>query len=318
MGEQDQKLEGGFDTTFILGDEEEQDVPGGFNDPLTGEPPPQETQTKEDNPDEAAADESEKAEAAGDQGDQEPGAQTEETPETIDYAQLLKESEEKRRAEISALTGQIQTLSSTVAQLQQKPEPETKEEEDPVFEMPTDEELANDPRGALARVMEQRDAAWQKRLDKALTDKIGEAERTRTEQANIQSQQQKAWQTSVALCPELDQEGSEVRNTMAQVYHQGGLKDVPMGPFYASAVAMVIHGKVPQQGEAAATDKAREEGAALERTRQDRVKKGAMHGGGKGGGQNKVQLSPEHRAAARNIGVSEKAYAEALQEMGVS
>jgi len=221
------------------------------------------------------------------------------------FNEMLNAQAEASRSQIAALTSQIKTLQDQIAGKQ-----ETKEEPEEEPDWPTDDDWAENPTEAHKRMQ----AIYSKQQAKE------DAEQASKQQAQqrIQADQKQAYGTAVNLCPEIDMADSPVRKTMVEIWQNkdNQLQDLSLGPLYASALAMLINGVGPFSGGPNKDDI--DTGAKMERSRQDRVKKGAMHGSGKKGGANKIQLTDHDRQVIKDMGVSEKSYLDSKRQLGIS
>jgi len=183
-------------------------------------------------------------------------------------------------------------------------------------DLPTETDWADNPTEAAQRV-----AKIESEKLKAEARKDKKAEKARTDRAAaVVTTQQAGWKSALELEPELGTDKG-MRDEMAKFYNNKelGLEDNPLGTFLAASAAFFIKhgGKVGSAagGSAEALAAAKEEGAQAERERVARVGKGAMHGSGKGGGQASVSLTKEQKIMAKNLGVTEAAYAEEVKRL---
>lgn len=170
-------------------------------------------------------------------------------------------------------------------------------------------------------------------------DVDAKSEAERTAQANAQRQKQvgkiqaahnEGWKAVLEAVPALNtNENTPLRSLYAQ--HFSKVNGDPMGTIKAMnalkndprAKAFLTPANAPAKAEpkppgqtAQSIEAARAKGAADEKARQSRVQSGVMHGSGKGGGQQKIALTPAQRSAAHQFGVSEESYAASLKAMG--
>ena len=157
-------------------------------------------------------------------------------------------------------------------------------------------------------------------------------EQTRQQTTQLQQAHNTGWNTVLKVMPELNtNEPTELRNIYAK--HFAAVKGDPLGTLKAMnamekdprAQAILKEARADVQAKepvtnaeptAAEVAAAKAKGAADEKARSSRVKAGVMHGSGKGGGQQKVSITPDQHRAAQQFGVSDEAYMESFKAMG--
>ena len=148
----------------------------------------------------------------------------------------------------------------------------------------------------------------------------------------IQAAHNEGWAAVLEAVPALNtNESTPLRSMYAQ--HFEAVKNDPMGTIKAmnalkkdpraqeylkpAPIKDPAPEQIPASQQAPADlEAAKVKGAADEKARQSRVQAGVMHGSGKGGGQQKIALTPAQRSAAHQFGVSEESYAASLKAMG--
>jgi len=312
LDETDDAVGGGFEGIPDLPGEPDKDEPNvALDDDQDSD---EEVKSEDESEPEAKADEEAKEEDDTDKGDE--GEKKEEEPDKDEgqpEPDLVKTLQEK----IDQQNQQMVNLTALVNQMRQDakpPEPPEPEEDEPP--LPSDEEWELDPKSAIKKMDARRD--WQSRKE------AKEQEAVRQTNETLIAKQRESFASAVNLDASLGEEGSEVRSAAERIFYnpENNLQNSSMGPLLAGLSALVLTGKYvpagsnnnPANDTEKATEAARESGAADERARQDRVRKGAMHGSGKGGKSSKValaKLSKEEHDTARMLGVSDEAYAAA-------
>ena len=306
-----------IETSFILDSPGEDDgpVPGGFED---AELP----MLTDDDPEGEALEA--KPEEKPEEGDgEEPEEGDGEEPEPDEKYHLLEAQNQQMLTAMNNMQAELVALRETNKQSAKKAEPV---DPDPGYVDPTEDEWANDPTAAEAKIYEHRKKveAYQKEQAEA---ESAEAAATSAEITRVQNE---SWNSAKQICPQVGVNGNEVRNTMGAIYNNPdlGLKNSKVGPLAATAIAMIMHGAgfLPADGstEAPSAEQTLEEkkkaavdeGIKLEKDRQARLKKGNMQAGGDGGTPGtKVELDDMHKRVARQLGVSDEAMAESVASL---
>ncbi len=180
--------------------------------------------------------------------------------------------------------------------------------------MPTDRDWAADPNKASEMATKHHLAKMQAKINASIDKRLSAASEETTAATRLRQQQDEGWESAVKICPELNIEGHPIRVTAAKILNNeaNGLSKLAMGPWLAASSAMTVNGYVPKMAQKDALQQGQQQGAAAERDRQGRLKAGVMNTGGKGGGTT-ITMDAEHKRTAKTMGVSEKAYAEALK-----
>jgi hypothetical protein len=180
------------------------------------------------------------------------------------------------------------------------------------LDLPKEDDWAENPNQALGKVLKQVNAKIAERIEEGVSSKVlGTIDRRQQVQAN----QQQSIQSAVGLYPQA-QGNQAVMQTAGQILsnpQNAALRSMPMGPFFALVAAASVHGLSPVTAQQTAQKQGREQGAQAERSRQQRLKSGAMNTGGKEGGST-IKLDPMQKKIAKQMGVTEKAYAEAARQ----
>jgi len=178
----------------------------------------------------------------------------------------------------------------------------------------TEEEVIADPVGAIRKAVDAKIAAFRKEQ---------QAQQTQHQQSTeLKAQQEQSWSVLQERLPAFQNE--HVQQMWANVFYNpaNGYLDDPAGPIRAgNHVANMLRGMgmAPPNdtqkqvapaptAESADIKTVEANAAAAERARQARVKKSAMHGGGKGGNRQKVSgLKPQHLQYAKEFGLDPSA-----------
>ena len=305
---------------------------GGFNDPLDTVDQREETEKKGENPDESNADiqpdgtddqqstedvgSDDNDDNIGDTGEPETGEEPTEEPSKE------PEPEPSQQAIIDKLVATIAKQSEQLATLQQmsttervQPREAIEEPlEEPQFSV---EEWELDPKKCTEAVVEYREKI-KEREDTAKAEEYAREQTVR--QAELTQAHEIGWATVVKAMPELNtNEATPLRMRYAQHFEK--YKNDPLGTIKAmhdlenDPVAATLHQKAAPAAAEPDTDLS---AMAKEKERQKRVVNGTMHGRGKGGGQQKVSLTPQQESARRFMGVSKESYLETLKAMGMN
>jgi hypothetical protein len=267
------------------------------------------------------------AEPAGDQDADLPPADevAAEPPEDETYDEL--KALRQRNDELAA---NLQMMQAQVQQMMQAPPPQREQTPDGLakslgdaheyginmdeIDKPTEDEWGEDPNRAMAKVMTQINAKIADKVKSGVATEVSQ-----TVMSNLQraQQAQQAQRQGIANALELVPEAAnndEVRQTFQAIMdnpQNRALRDSPNGTFMAVLAAANLHGLSPITARQTAQQEGRQQGAQAERSRQARLKSGVMQQGGRGG-KSSVALSPRERAVAKQMGLTPKAYADAL------
>lgn len=198
----------------------------------------------------------------------------------------------------------ISSLNDQLKQLQHQSESK-KEEDVQEIELPTDEDWETDPKAAAERTMEIRETNLKSNLEKENDTRFLKEK----EQEVFGMKHKQAWEESAQLVPELKVAGSEIRQSVGKIYEQAGLKHHPIGPLLATCAAMVA----TAYKKAGSDTTARDEGAQIERSRQDRLNQGTMTGDGGNDSSGGIELDSMHIATAKQLGIPIDVYKKTLQ-----
>ena len=198
----------------------------------------------------------------------------------------------------------INELNEQIKQLQHKSEAK-KEDTTQEIDLPTDEDWDTDPKAAAEKLAEVRETNLKSKLEKESDEKFLKEK----EHEVFSTQHRQSWEQSAQLVPELSEVGSDMRNAIGAVYEKAGLKHHPIGPMLATCAAMVA--KAYKQMGSDTT--ARDEGAQMERSRQDRLNQGTMTGDGGSNSSGGIELDSMHIATAKQLGIPIDVYKKSLQ-----
>jgi len=178
----------------------------------------------------------------------------------------------------------------------------------------TEEEIVADPVGAIRKAVDAKISAFRKEQ---------QAQQAQHQQSTeLKAKQEQSWSVLQERMPVFQNE--HVQQMWANVFYNpaNGYLNDPAGPIRAgNHVANMLRGMgmAPQNQPQAPSEQAappnnadiktvEANAAAAERARQARVKKSAMHGGGKGGNRQKVSgLKPQHLQYAKEFGLDPSA-----------
>lgn len=208
------------------------------------------------------------------------------------------------RKKLTVLEEQNRLLQSQLEEIRNRPA--VQEKKDYNYEPATQDDWAEDP-----------NMAFEKNLKAALAKIQTEQQTIKGEEAKkvnerLAQQHERAWQSVVNSVPEFATD-PDLRQSFAAVFHNPAnpyLKD-PNGPMQAAAYIVQKMGIRPRTAEPAQaeTKPAQTPGTA----RTARVKAGAMHGSGRGGGQKVKSLDPEYARVAKKLGLSEDSMRMAVE-----
>lgn len=198
----------------------------------------------------------------------------------------------------------IGELNEQVKQLQRQSETK-KEDIIQEVDLPTDEDWETDPKAAAEKLAEVRETDLKSKLEKESDEKFLKDK----EYEVFNTQHRQSWEHSAQLVPELAEVGSDMRNAIGAVYEKANLKNHPIGPMLATCAAMVA--KAYKQMGSDTT--ARDEGAQMERSRQDRLNQGTMTGDGGSNSSGGIELDSMHIATAKQLGIPIDVYKKSLQ-----
>lgn len=243
------------------------------------------------------------------------------TPGALDTNQLVALMA-KQQDQINTLTAVNQKLAEPKTPVKE-PKPLVK----PEF---TAAEWEDNPQ-ACTDALYQYNRTIEKQQEQAQAHEQQEQARKQTSQ--LQQAHNTGWATVLEVIPELNtNEPTELRNLYAK--HFEAVKGDPLGTIKAmkalredpraktilsearAATTDTPDAATQQAPTAAEVAAAKAKGAADEKARSSRVRAGVMHGSGKGGGQQKVSITPDQHRAAQQFGVSDEAYMESFKAMG--
>ena len=202
----------------------------------------------------------------------------------------------------------INELNEQIKQLQHKSETK-KEDTTQEIDLPTDEDWDTDPKAAAEKLAEVRETNLKSKLEKESDEKFLKEK----EHEVFSTQHRQSWEQSAQLVPELSEVGSDMRNAIGAVYEKAGLKHHPIGPMLATCAAMVAKAYKQLDGNTGSDTTARDEGAQMERSRQDRINQGTMTGDGGSNSSGGIELDAMHIATAKQLGIPIDAYKKSLQ-----
>jgi len=316
-------------TEFDLGADDDKDVPGGFSDPsdLPPEPPEQaeaiETppEKKEGEPGPEEDDKDKKPPGDLDEkppGDLEKKAEEEPEPGPEDSFKKFNDQILRQQTQISELMYTVRGLQGELRESQKSKIDVAPKEPDIPAKIDTDAINAlweDNPTEAVRLIAENEAGKTQTKINETM-------ETQRLEQANsraLETQQDKSYEIAAGLAPEIGQEGSDLRNQMTKIYFdkENGLSERPDGPFLATCAAMYLTGYVPAHMRKEAENKGEKTGAELERSRQERVNQGIMHGGRKDTTKKAIELTPEDKQWITRMGITEESYRQAKDQLNL-
>jgi len=315
----------------IGGDDDKDYSGGGFEDPF-GFP---DAIIEDDDQDQEEGASGEKAEAdTGEKAEQETsGQESQETedggeietppepPEDTTFEALSKAQQqiEALQTELYRMQGQMQQMAQSppMPPAQQQAMAQAKAEADKYgidmddLDLPGEEDWAEDPNTAAKKIVAQVNSKIAEKIEAGVSSKILG---TIQQQQQVQHAQQQSIQSAVGMYPQAAKDRA-VYDTATKIYNapaNAPLKSMPMGPYFALVAAAGLHGMVPVTAAEAANKAGVNMGATSERSRQQRLKQGAMNTGGKEG-KSTIKLSPTQLNVAKQMGLSPKAYAEGLK-----
>ena len=322
----------------ITGDSDEDYVGGGFDEaaydvfaedeetpPDSGKTPPDDSTGAETPPETPAGDTAAAPETPQGQGTETP-PETPEPPEdpAFDELQALRRQNEQMATNLQLMQAQMQQImqgQAPPAQGQQTAQQamETASNDYGInmdeIDQPSEDEWAENPNKAMAKVMTQVNAKVADKIKSGVTQEVSQGVMQQLQQQQqIQQAQQQGIRNALELVPEAASR-PEVQETYNQIMANpanAALRQIPNGSFFAVLAAANVHGLSPVTARQQAQQQGRQQGAQAERSRQQRLKAGVMQTGGKGG-QATVTLSPRERTVAKQMGLSAKQYADALQ-----
>lgn len=222
----------------------------------------------------------------------------------------------QQQARIDYLTGLLSQQESpqqdATAQRQEQPAPAL-----------TEEEIISDPVGSIQRAVDAKIEQYRREQQQEQQ----EQQHTRQSDANLRAHQEQSWSQLQEQVPAFRNEN--VQQMWANVFYNPAnkLQNDPQGPIKAAnQVANMLSGMgiTPGQAPAAPAQSAADipsiesKAAEAERTRQARVKKSAMHGGGKGGNRQKVsRMTPQHTQYAKEFGIDPASVEKVLEGRNV-
>ena len=226
---------------------------------------------------------------------------------------------DKLVATIAKQSEQLATLQQVAISDKDKPAKLIEEPlEAPQFSV---EEWELDPKKCTEAIVEYREKIKEREAAK-------EADRFAREQAAKQTELAQAheigWATVVKAMPELNtNEPTPLRMRYAQHFEK--YKGDPLGTIKAmydlenDPVAATLRQSSQPAGNANTVGNTNDNNTrgVPDNERQSRVVQGTMHGRGKGGGQQKISLTPQQESARRLMGVSKESYLETLKAMGI-
>lgn len=201
----------------------------------------------------------------------------------------------------------INSLNSQIIELR-KQSSAKKEEVNDELDLPTEEDWENDPKAAIEKYTEAKESKFKSDLVKENDESF-----IRNKEYEVfETTHKQAWMEAGDMVPELKAEGTnEMKELVGTIYQRAGLKNHPMGPLLATCTAMVQLAKVNSAGD---TTNARNEGAQIERSRQDRINQGTMSGdGGVDNGADGIVLDANHLKAAKELGLPIEVYKKSLK-----
>jgi hypothetical protein len=229
---------------------------------------------------------------------------------------------------IAKQTEQINTLLEVNKRLTEKataqPEPQPEAPAKPQF---TAQDWEDNPEACTDAMIEYRESV--KSFEQQTQEKQQQTVQQKT-QAELKAMHEADWSEEVQENPFLN--NPQVRQTWSQIFYSG-LHKKPDGVLRATRElrrqakqrGVDLNQFVPGQEKPAEPEKkapeidpaeAARKGAEDEAARQKRVKQGTMHGGGKGGGQQKVSLTPAQIAVAKKMNITDMdLYAKTIQAM---
>ena len=253
---------------------------------------------------------------AGDEGDMPPEPPEDKTFESV--TRLQKELDQTRAA-MMEMQARMQQMAQGMQQ--QAPVPPAQQQQAAQqnkqaislddIDLPSEDDWAENPNEAAKKINAQVAAKIAAAVERGVSEKVVG---TINQRQAVQQQQMQALQSAVNLYPEAAKNDS-VWHTADQILNNpanAALKQMPMGPFFAFSAAASVHGVSPVTASQQAQQQGMQQGAQAERQRQQRLKSGAMNTGGKEG-QSTINLDPTHRRVAKQMGLSDKAYAEGLK-----
>lgn len=301
---------GGFnDAPELPVDDSDQDTPGddpGKEEPKQDDPPADDPDKKDDPPADP-----DKAKAPADT----PPAPAQGPDINVAVAAIAK------------LTEQNNKLVEKLEQKAAPPAEELSAPEKPVF---TQDQWDEDPQGCNEALYEYYDQ--RREYDTKVQEQDQQAADTQ-QATKLKAAHDDSWNLSVEIMPELA-DHPKARDAWTRIFNHPDTDYAsdPNGPLKAtrdlrkfmqekglSFDAPAAADTPPPQDDPPANDAppaqdpadAARQGAEDEAARQTRVRRQAMHTGGRGG-QQTIQLSPEQKAACKAMNVSEEAYAESL------
>lgn len=260
-------------------------------------------------------DEGEKAEEVKDEGEKE------ETPEPDEPEKKTQFDVDQFAAMIAKQTEQINTLLEVNKKLTEKataqPEPQPEAPAKPQF---TAQDWEDNPEACTDAMYDYRKQI--EAFEQQTQEKQQQTVQKQSE-SELKAQHEADWAEEAQENPFLND--PRVRQTWSQIFYSG-LHQKPDGVIRATRelkrqaklnkvdLNQYVPGQKPD--EPADPAEAARKGAEDEAARQRRVKQGTMHGGGKGGGQQKVSLTPAQIEVAKKMNITDMdLYAKTIQAM---
>jgi len=281
-----------YDNIFVLDDDETEDV---FEQVVEDKKEELETveETEETTPDEVEEQPEEEQEP---EEKPEPQQPKDVSPELV--ALLAKKDEENR-----ALNQQVVTLAEHI---KRSTTPDKKEELTPL-EISQDE-YDEDPVAATQRIVEHNEKA--KALEQQRQQEAYQSQQAENE-AVLRQHHERRWNVRVKQYPAL-RDNPEAKqmfiSAMKRYVHDPSgidyaVEDLETDPKFQAIVTPPQDNTPPPETKPDDT------------ARKQRVRQSVMHGSGKTGSQTKVELTQEHRDAARKFDVSPEVYIETLNSL---
>ena len=244
----------------------------------------------------------------------ESGEEKEETPpqpEQQDSQQTAESAQpDPVQRKLLVMEEQIRLLHAQNEELKKRPAEEKKQDYN--YEPATQDDWAEDP-----------NKAFEKNLKASLAKIQAEHQKIKGEQAEQANQRlaqyhERAWQQVVNTVPAFAND-PDMRKAFAAVFHNpaNNYKNDPNGPIAAAAEIVNRLGLAQRTPGSTASIQSAAETQSLNaqqgNPRTARVKAGAMHGSGRGGGQKVKSLDPEYMRVAKRLGLSEEAMRSAVE-----
>ena len=179
------------------------------------------------------------------------------------------------------------------------------------IDMPSEQDWAENPSEAAKKINAQVARKVAEAVERGVSEKVmGNL----TERERIRAQQQQSFRSAASLYPDAANNPAVLQTAEEILANPANadLRKMPMGPFFAIAAAASVHGISPVTAQQQGMQQGMQQGAQAERSRQNRLRTGAMNTGGKEG-QSTISLDPTQKRIAKQMGISEKAYAEGLE-----